>query len=49
MDASGIGVLVGAQRLAREIGATFTIRRPSPAVERLLKLTGVLRVVRVER
>jgi anti-sigma B factor antagonist len=48
MDASGIGALVGAQRLARHTGVTLTLRRPSPGVARLLKVTGALRTVPVE-
>jgi anti-sigma B factor antagonist len=48
MDASGIGALVGAQRLADHAGLGFTLRRPSPGVARLLKVTGVLRAVPVE-
>jgi anti-sigma B factor antagonist len=48
MDASGIGVLFGAHRLARNLGVRFSLRGPSPAVAKLLKLTGALRVVPIE-
>jgi anti-sigma B factor antagonist len=48
MDASGIGALVGAQRLARDAGLTLTLRRPTPGVAKLLTLTGALLAVPVE-
>jgi anti-anti-sigma factor len=49
MGPSGIGVLVGAHRLARSSGLAFTLRRSSPTVARLLETSGVLSMVAMER
>lgn len=38
IDASGIGVLVGASRHAEELGRPLRIVRPSPAVRRILDI-----------
>jgi anti-sigma B factor antagonist len=49
MDASGLGVLVGAARSARRTGHTLMLRDPSPRVVRLLEMTRLLDVFEVER
>jgi anti-anti-sigma factor len=48
MDASGVGVILGAYREARGMGVAFVLRGPSRAVTKVLDLTGTLRVVPVE-
>jgi anti-anti-sigma factor len=42
MDASGLGVLVGAARLARNEGRDLVLRDPSPSALRVLQVTGML-------
>jgi anti-sigma B factor antagonist len=48
MDASGLGVLVGAARSARRHGDVVVLRAPSPTVMRLLEITRLLDAFRIE-
>lgn len=48
LDATGLGVLVGAHRRARLAGRELVLRDAPPRVARLLSLTRVDRVVTVE-
>jgi anti-anti-sigma factor len=48
MDASGIGVLLGAHRMARACGLRFALQSPSPALRRVLEISGVSRVLPFE-
>jgi anti-sigma B factor antagonist len=41
IDASGIGVLIGAANEARSAGATLVLRAPSPAVTWVLDILGL--------
>jgi anti-sigma B factor antagonist len=41
MDSTGIGALVEVSHAAQDAGITFTIRRPSPRVVRILQATGL--------
>lgn len=49
MDSTGIGALVEVGRSAQDAGVTFTIRRPSPRVVRILQATGLIDAWEVER
>ena len=49
LDATGLGVLVGAHRRAQRAGRILVLRAPSPAVSRLLFLTRLDRVLRTEQ
>ena len=49
VDATGLGVLVGAHRRAGRAGRVLVLRDPSPAVVRVLFLTRLERVLQVER
>lgn len=49
MDSSGLGFIMGRYSLARELGATLTVRDPSPATQRILDLAGLRRIVPVEK
>jgi len=40
-DSSGLAVLIGAQRRARLLGIVLRLAAPSPAVAKLLRLTGL--------
>lgn len=44
IDSSGLGVLVGALRRAREAGGDLRIVSARPAVEKILRITGLDRV-----
>jgi anti-sigma B factor antagonist len=48
IDASGLGVLVGAHRLARRSERRLVLRRVPSRVERLLAITHLNRVLTVE-
>lgn len=48
IDSTGIGVLVGASRLAEDAGCSFVLRSPSRSVRKALRLTGVDQVMRIE-
>jgi anti-anti-sigma factor len=41
MDTTGVAVLLKARRRALEIGARFTVSSTSPAIGRLLEITGL--------
>ncbi len=49
MDSSGLGLIMGRYALMKEIGGDVVVCEPSPAVERMLRLAGLERVVRIER
>ena len=49
LDATGLGVLVGAHRRAGRAGRVLVLRDVSPPVARLLLLTRLDRVLRVDR
>lgn len=49
MDSSGLGFIMGRYALARDLGATLTIRDPSPATQRILDLAGLRRIIPVEQ
>ncbi|MBV9469467.1 MAG: STAS domain-containing protein [Abitibacteriaceae bacterium] len=42
MDSSGIGVIVGALKRARERGGTLSLVGPQPRVRRIFEITGLL-------
>jgi anti-sigma B factor antagonist len=48
IDASGLGVLVGAARRARRDGSELVLRNPSPAMMRLLDITKLVDVFTIE-
>ncbi|GAA3387568.1 STAS domain-containing protein [Cryptosporangium minutisporangium] len=41
IDSTGLGVLVTLWHQARNVGGKFQVARPSPAVLRILEITGV--------
>src|SRR3712207_6032829 len=46
MDTSGIAVLIKARRRAMELDARFTVISTSPAIGRLLEITGLAALLR---
>lgn len=49
VDATGLGVLVGAHRAAGRAGRSLVLRDVPPQVHRLLRATRLHRVIRTER
>ena len=49
MDSSGLGLIMGRYALMKEIGGDVIVSEPTAGVERVLKLAGLERVVRIER
>ncbi len=45
IDSSGIGVLVGGLKRAREHGGTFALVCPQPRVRRVFEITGLLQAI----
>lgn len=48
MDSSGLGLIMGRYALMKEIGGDVVVCEPSAAVERVMRLAGLERVVRIE-
>jgi anti-sigma B factor antagonist len=49
VDSTGLGLLVGFQTLVNTAGRAFALRSPTRRVEQLMALTGLDRVLGVER
>ena len=48
MDSSGLGLILGRFATVKEIGGTLTVKDPNIKVEKILKLAGLERIVKVE-
>lgn len=48
-DSSGLGLIMGRYRKAKEQGAVLTLGDPSPSVERMVRLAGLDRLIKTER
>lgn len=48
VDSSGLGALVDASKRLREAGGDLVLRSPTPAVAKVLEVTGISQVLRVE-
>ena len=48
VDATGLGVLVGADRRARQLGRRLVLRDASPRVRRILRVTRLHRVLTLD-
>lgn len=44
MDSSGLGVLIGALKRAREAGGNLVVAAPTPRIARILDVTGLSRI-----
>ena len=49
MDSSGLGLIMGRYALMKELGGDMVVCNPCGGVERVIKLAGLERYVRVER
>ena len=47
MDSSGIGLIIGRYKLMKEGGGVLEIRGPQPYIRRVLKLSGIERIVKI--
>ena len=47
MDSSGIGLIMGRSRLMKECGGSLEVVNPQPYIRRVLKLSGIERIVKV--
>lgn len=47
MDSSGIGLIMGRCRLMREWGGNIEIRNPNQYVRRMLKISGMERIIKI--
>lgn len=47
MDSSGIGLIIGRYKLIKECGGQLEIRSPQPYIRRMLKISGIERIVKV--
>ena len=49
MDSSGIGFVMGRFKLAEEIGATITVEDLTPQIYKVMKLSGLEKIVKLKR
>ena len=47
MDSAGIGLLIGRYKTSRLIGGTMEIVNASPAVKKVLEMSGVTRIIKI--
>ena len=48
MDSSGLGLIMGRYAVMKELGGEVVIQNPSPAIEKIMFLAGMERVVKIE-
>ena len=49
MDSSGLGLILGRYQTATEMGIGFSIYEPSPSVCKILKLSGLEKMINIIR
>lgn len=47
MDSSGVGLIMGRSKLMKECGGKLEVSGPQPYIRRVLKLSGIDRIVRI--
>ena len=47
MDSSGIGLIMGRTKLLGECGGRVEVRSPQPYIKRVLRLSGIERIVKI--
>ncbi len=47
MDSSGIGLIMGRSKLMKECGGRLEVRNSQPYIKRVLKLSGIERIVKI--
>ncbi|HBB71109.1 MAG TPA: anti-anti-sigma factor [Ruminococcus sp.] len=48
MDSSGVGLIMGRCKLLKECGGRLEVHDPPPYIRRVLKLSGIERIVRIK-
>lgn len=48
MDSSGIGLIMGRSKLMKECGGRLEVRNTQPYIRRVLKLSGIERIVSIK-
>ena len=48
MDSSGIGMLIGRYKLVTMLGGSFNIINVKPNVKKILEMSGVLNLIKIE-
>ena len=48
MDSSGLGLIMGRYSVMNELGGDVIVSDPNPAIERILSLAGMERVVKIQ-
>ena len=48
MDSSGLGIIMGRKALADKLGAGFALQNPSKRVARIIELSGLTRIIKIE-
>ncbi len=48
MDSSGLGLIMGRYAVMKELGGEVIVQNPSPAIEKIMLLAGMERVVKIE-
>ena len=49
MDSSGLGFIMGRMSLTEKRGGTLIIKSPSPSVQKICRLAGLERLVKIEK
>lgn len=49
MDSSGLGLIMGRYALIKDLGGSLLLRAPSTAVMKILKLSGMDRIIDIEK
>lgn len=47
MDSAGIGMIIGRYKLLSMLGGTLEIKNVAPSVERILKMSGILKIINI--
>ena len=47
MESSGIGLIIGRYKLIHECGGVLTVRNPQSYIRRVMKLSGIERLVQI--
>ena len=48
MDSSGLGLIMGRYSVMNELGGEVIVSDPNPAIERIMSLAGMERVIKIE-
>jgi len=48
MDSSGIGLIMGRHRTMQEIGGEVIVQNPPPHIRRVLRISGIERIAKIQ-